>query len=118
LEDSRQARTLFRESLLKAVVGLHSVTPFRQVILSGRLLETEPALSDEVSADLGRVVPVTRLPSLPGAWVKQAAQGAALLADGLAGGTNAGLVEHLELRQAAGTVLDWLRYPRLASSTH
>src|SRR5262249_13525928 len=27
LEDSRQARTLFRESLLKAVVGLHAVTP-------------------------------------------------------------------------------------------
>jgi predicted butyrate kinase (DUF1464 family) len=44
--------------------------------------------------------------------VKQAAQGAALLADGLAGGTHAGLVESLGLRQAGGTVLDWLRHPR------
>jgi predicted butyrate kinase (DUF1464 family) len=46
--------------------------------------------------------------------VKQAAQGAALLADGLAGGTRAALVERLALRAAAGTVLDWLRHPRAA----
>jgi predicted butyrate kinase (DUF1464 family) len=37
-----------------------------------------------------------------------------LLADGLAGGGQAALVERLALRQAAGTVLDWLRHPRAA----
>jgi len=42
---------------------------------------------------------------LPGAWVKHAAQGAALLADGLAGGSRAALVEHLALRGATGTAL-------------
>jgi predicted butyrate kinase (DUF1464 family) len=46
--------------------------------------------------------------------VKQAAQGAALLADGLAGGPQAPLVQSLHLRQAEGTVLSWLRHPRAA----
>jgi predicted butyrate kinase (DUF1464 family) len=39
---------------------------------------------------------------------KQAAQGAALVADGLAGGASAPLVEVLGIRQASGTVLDHL----------
>lgn len=107
-------RELFRESLLKAVAGLHAITPFAELVLSGQLLETETALTDEVATDLARFAPVRRLASLPGAWVKHAAQGAALLADGLAGGVHSPIVEALHLREASGTVLDWLRYPRAA----
>ncbi|MDR3632864.1 MAG: DUF1464 family protein, partial [Isosphaeraceae bacterium] len=51
------------------------------------------------------------LPALPGAWVKHAAQGAALLADGLAGGRYADLVASLRLREASGTVLDHVNRP-------
>ena len=112
LADAGQRRRLFCESLTKAVAGLRAVTPFGEVILSGRLPETEPALADAVRAELSRFGTLTNLASLPGAWVKHAAQGAALLADGLAGGRHRVLVEHLELRQAAGTVLDWLTHPR------
>ena len=39
---------------------------------------------------------------------KQAAQGAALLADGLAGGKSAALVDAMGIREARGTVLDHL----------
>jgi predicted butyrate kinase (DUF1464 family) len=39
---------------------------------------------------------------------KQGAQGAALLADGLAGGTERELVDRLRVREASGTVLDHL----------
>lgn len=39
---------------------------------------------------------------------KQGAQGAALIADGLAGGAHRGLVERMRLREAAGTILDYL----------
>jgi predicted butyrate kinase (DUF1464 family) len=39
---------------------------------------------------------------------KEAAQGAALVAEGLAGGVHARLVEVMELREAGGTVLDHL----------
>ena len=39
---------------------------------------------------------------------KEGAQGAALIADGLAGGANRELVELLGIREARGTVLDHL----------
>jgi predicted butyrate kinase (DUF1464 family) len=39
---------------------------------------------------------------------KQGAQGAALLADGLAGGRQEALVQRLRIREARGTVLDHL----------
>jgi predicted butyrate kinase (DUF1464 family) len=112
--DADSGQRHFIESLLHAVAGLRAVTPFDEVVLSGRLLESEPALAAEVEGRLGRLAPVLRLESLPEAWVKHAAQGAALVADGLAGGRHAPLVEHLELRAAAGTVLDGLQYPRAA----
>jgi predicted butyrate kinase (DUF1464 family) len=110
--DPDEGRAALCESLLAAVGGLHALAPFDRVVLSGRLLEEEPDLACLIEKDLGRFGEVSRLPALPGAWVKHAAQGAALLADGLAGGQHAALVERLQLRQAAGTVLDWLRHPR------
>jgi predicted butyrate kinase (DUF1464 family) len=67
-----------------------------------------------VGPDLARFGEVTCLSPLPGVWVKHAAQGAAVIADGLAGGRHAALVERLEVRGAAGTALDWLRHPRAA----
>jgi predicted butyrate kinase (DUF1464 family) len=112
--DTGTGRTLYVESLRKAVAGLLAVTPFAEVVLSGRLCEVEPVLAQEVRRALALAAPVVELPSLPGAWVKHAAQGAAVLADGLAGGRYTPLVERLELRGAAGTVLDGLVHPRAA----
>lgn len=109
--DEALGRARFRESVLQTVAGLQAVTPFGHLVLSGRLLETQPAIAGEVKWDLAALGTVTFLESLPGAWVKHAAQGAALIADGLAGGGgHAPLVERLGLRGAGGTVLDWLRY--------
>jgi predicted butyrate kinase (DUF1464 family) len=110
--DPAAARLAFRESLVKAVAGLQAVTPFRRVVLSGQLLEAEAELLESVTNDLGRLAEVRRLPALPGAWVKHAAQGAAVVADGLAGGQFAGLVKRMQIERASGTVLDWLEYPR------
>ncbi len=103
------------ESLRKSVAGLRAVTPFERIYLSGRLLEIEPQLGARIQKELSDLGTVVLLESLEGAWVKQAAQGAALAADGLAGGGNAALVERLQLRAATGTVLDWLRQPRIRS---
>ena len=110
--DPAAGQPWFRESLVKAVAGLSAVTPFDRIVLSGRLLEAEPALAKTAVQDLARLGRVELLASLPGAWVKHAAQGSAVLADGLAGGRHAALVERLALREASGTVLDWLRHPR------
>jgi predicted butyrate kinase (DUF1464 family) len=100
----------FRESLLKHVAGLRAVTPFDQIYLSG-LAAQRPDIAAIAREALARFGRLTLLPSLPGAGVKHAAQGAALLADGLAGGPNADLVDSLRVRDASGTVLDWLRPP-------
>jgi predicted butyrate kinase (DUF1464 family) len=113
--DRSRGRVLFLESLQKTVAGLQSVTPFDEIVLSGRLLETEPDLARQIETALAalRSSPrLARLPSLPGVWVKHAAQGAAILADGLASGRYAVLVNRLRLREASGTVLDWLSHPR------
>jgi predicted butyrate kinase (DUF1464 family) len=98
----------FRESLVKHVAGLKAVTPFHRLYVSGAAADRPEiaALAADALGPFGRLTP---LPSLPGARVKHAAQGAALLADGLAGGPNADLVDRLRLREASGTVLDWLR---------
>jgi predicted butyrate kinase (DUF1464 family) len=100
----------FRESLTKHIAGLRAVTPFERIYLSGGSAERPEiaALATEALKGLGVL---HRLPSLAGAWVKHAAQGAALLADGLAGGSHADLVESLALRASSGTVWDHLRPP-------
>jgi predicted butyrate kinase (DUF1464 family) len=98
--------------LVKAIAGLRAVTKLEEVVLSGSLLKREPELVGQVARDLSLLVRVLTLPSLPGAWVKHAAQGAALLADGLAGGCYAPLVKQIELKSASGSVLDWLYLPR------
>jgi predicted butyrate kinase (DUF1464 family) len=87
------------------------VTKFAEIVLSGRLLECEPEMTEQVAMDLNLIARVVTLEPLPGAWVKHAAQGAALLADGLAGGRYAPLVDHLQLKAASGSVLDWLHHP-------
>lgn len=97
----------FRESLRKTVAGLQAVTPFARAYLSGIGLEGS-GVSEWVASAMAGLVETTPLPSLPGAWVKQAAQGAAMLADGLVGGRYAPLVNALRLREASGSVWDHL----------
>ncbi len=97
-------RAAFVESALKAVAALRVSAPLAtDVLLSGRMA-TEPWVRDPLAARLGRV----RLAGGFAASAKHAAQGAALIAEGLAGGTSRHLVETLGLRDASGTVLDYL----------
>jgi predicted butyrate kinase (DUF1464 family) len=99
------ARAALVESLVRAVAGALSITPGpREILLSGRLARYE-WLTSELAARLSGSAPVRRVQGLP-AQAKEAAQGAALLADGLAGGERRGMVEALRLREASGTALD------------
>jgi predicted butyrate kinase (DUF1464 family) len=102
----------FRESLIKHVAALQAVTPFDRLYLSGAAAD-RPEIARLATEALARFGTLRPLPSLPGAWVKHSAQGAALLADGLAGGEHADLVASLELGQASGSVWDYLRPPAL-----
>jgi predicted butyrate kinase (DUF1464 family) len=83
------------EGATKAALALTASVPTpREILITGR--NTPPGLGlAHVAAE--RLVP------------KAAAHGAAVLADGLAGGRYAPLVDRLRLRDASGTALDHLR---------
>ncbi len=107
---ARLAWEAYLESASKAVAAL-TVTMRRvpAVVLSGRLAGS-PEARDQLRIRLAHVVPEAEVHVLAGfaSIAKQAAQGAALLADGLAGGASAPIVDALGLRDASGTVLDHL----------
>ena len=77
-----------------------------EIALSGRMAG-DPVVLQRVRERLAgrrRVQPLGGFASV----AKEGAQGAALIADGLAGGMHRGLVERLRLRDAGGTLLDYL----------
>jgi predicted butyrate kinase (DUF1464 family) len=101
------ARDALVESTVKTAVALASVVGSpREFVLSGRLARVEP-LERAIRERLGALGPTRRLEGFAHT-AKEGAQGAALIADGLAGGANRELVERLAIREARGTVLDHL----------
>jgi predicted butyrate kinase (DUF1464 family) len=97
----------FAESACKAVQALRVAVPEpREILLSGRAL-AEPGVEPLLRAGLPPGATVRRLEGFARV-AKTAAQGAAILADGLAGGRWAAVVEGMRIREAAGTVLDHL----------
>jgi predicted butyrate kinase (DUF1464 family) len=100
--DAPEGWLALEEGAAKAALALTiSVTQPREILLTGR---HAPRMVGALGARLAHVAPV-RLAE----GSKAAARGAAMLADGLAGGPYAALVERLRLREAAGSVLDHLR---------
>lgn len=97
----------FIEGAVKAVRQLQVSAPLaNEVLVSGRIA-SDPAVRERLARALGDVGPVRPLTGFA-QHAKQGAQGAALIADGLAGGSHRALVERLRLREASGTVLDHL----------
>jgi len=113
--DRETARAAFRESFAKAISGLLNVHGFQDVYYGGTLFRTDPDLTQQALGDLPTsFFRLHYAGDIPGAWVKHAAQGAALIANGLAGGELKQLVEWMKLRDATGTALDYLTHPRAA----
>jgi predicted butyrate kinase (DUF1464 family) len=92
------------EGAVKAALALTaSVSSPREILVAGRLADT-PGLIEALADRLARVAPVSGT-----SGARTAALGAAVLADGLAGGRYAPMVERLRLREARGSALDHLR---------
>ena len=107
---ARLAWEAYLESAVKAVAALTVIVPApREVVLSGRVAALA-GVRDTLAARLVRVAVGATVRLLGGfaAVAKQGAQGAALIADGLAGGAHAPLVRAMRLRDACGTALDHL----------
>jgi predicted butyrate kinase (DUF1464 family) len=104
---ARVARAAFVEGVEKTVAALGvSVPRPHEILLSGRAARVA-SIERELSERLGRYAPV-RLLEGSARVAKQAAEGAALIANGLAGGSCTELVATLGIRDASGSVLDHL----------
>ena len=105
---ARLAFEAYFESAVKAVASLRVSAPkATEVVLSGRLGHSDTVV-DELGRRLGPFALSLHVLNGFANAASQAAQGAALLADGLAGGAHTGLVKKLGIREASGTVLDHL----------
>jgi predicted butyrate kinase (DUF1464 family) len=98
----REGWLALEEGAAKAALALTTSVPApREILVVGRLAA---GMVEALGARLAHVAPV-RL----AVGVKAAAHGAAIVADGLAGGRYAALVDRLGVRAANGSALDHLR---------
>ncbi|MCY0868595.1 MAG: DUF1464 family protein [Desulfurococcus sp.] len=100
------------ESIVKTVYSMIPVVGgIQEILLSGRI-SRNPVVRDYLEDKLGDIAPIRVMKGLPGASiVKETAQGYAVVADGLAGGVFKHLVEHVGIRRARGTALDYILHP-------
>ena len=106
--------TSMMESIEHHVRGmLASVKDPYEIILSGRLSRI-PKIYDDLRKRLSDVAPIVRIRGLDGAKLsKEAAQGYAILGEGIVGGYFKDLVEIMEIMMAKGTTLSWVYHPRV-----
>jgi predicted butyrate kinase (DUF1464 family) len=115
----QEARALalraYLESAVKAVAQLRVSAPrAEEVLVSGRGAADADLLA-RLRRALANVAAVRQLEGFA-LVAKQGAQGAALLADGLAGGRHEALVKRLRIGEAHGTVLDHLHLISVATA--
>ena len=95
------------EGVSKSVAAELTVLPKpREILISGRLCRTEK-IRQEIMRRLSDFGSVRRVEGFAQV-AKEAAQGAALIADGVAGGQFQTLTDTMEIRGASGTALDHL----------
>jgi predicted butyrate kinase (DUF1464 family) len=103
----REAWDALFESLVKCVAAeMTVVSSPREILISGRLARI-PQVQEALTERLCTFAPVRQVEGFARV-AKEAAQGAALIAEGLLGGVHKNLVETMKLREASGTVLDYL----------
>lgn len=114
-EKCRIAWEAMMESIEKAVMAmLVSVPKPKEIIVSGRLVRMSK-IYDELVKRLSKIAPVRRITPLPGAKItKETAQGYVVIADGVVGGVFRELIEHMEIRKAKGTCIDYIYHPKFS----
>ncbi len=112
LIEDELARNGLMEGIEKGVASMLTSTEPKEILLSGRLTRI-PDIKEDLHTRLEKFAPVRKLRSLPGAMeVKEAAQGYAMVAEGLAGGEFSDLIDSVKIKDAKGTALDYLYHPK------
>ena len=111
LMENRDALNAYLEGAVKDVLSLTSSVKPDEILVSGRMSRVE-GLFDELKRHL-EPWKVRRLEGFGARNVKMAAQGAALVASGLAGGAYEELIDVMKIREATGTSLDHVLLPEI-----
>lgn len=102
--DNDDALNAYIEGAMKDVLQLTASVDPREILVSGRISRVE-GIFDELKRRLD-IAPVRRIEGFGTKYVKEAAQGAAIIANGLAGGRYSELIETMQIKKAKGTSLD------------
>ncbi|UCG10514.1 MAG: DUF1464 family protein [Dehalococcoidia bacterium] len=95
------------ESILKGIMAMTvSVKQPREILLSGRLSRI-PEIAEALTAKLSPVAKVRRV-GRKAKFAKEAAEGAYIIGEGLLGGEYQGIVNALKLKEARGTMYDYI----------
>jgi len=97
------------ESVVKSVAMINiSTKNSKEILLSGRLAQI-PEITRELQKELssfGSIRDIRR----GGEMAKEAAEGACIIGNGLLGGKYKGIVDSLKLREAKGTIYDYIYF--------
>jgi len=101
------AWNMMLESVAKGITAMMvAVEKPREILLSGRLSRI-PEIADALTARLSRFGKV-RMVGRKASVAKEAAEGAYIIGEGLLGGKYKGIVDALKLREASGTMFDYI----------
>lgn len=95
------------ESILKGIMAMTvAVNKPREILLSGRLSRI-PEITEALTARLSPLAKVRRV-ERKAKFAKEAAEGAYIIGEGLLGGEYRGIVDALKLKEASGTMYDYV----------
>ena len=110
LMETEDALNAYLEGAIKDILTLTASVKPPEILVSGRISRVK-GIFDELKERLD--FPVLRLEGFAVKNVKEAAQGAALIANGLAGGKYSELIDLMQIREAKGTSLDYIMLPEI-----
>lgn len=111
LTDDETALNAYLEGAVKDILSLSISVEPSEILISGRISRVK-GVYEELRKRI-EIAPVRRLEGFPVKNVKEAAQGAAIIANGLAGGKFSELIDVMKIREARGTSLDYVLLPEI-----
>lgn len=111
LMDNDNALNAYLEGAIKDVLQLTASVDPREILVSGRISRVK-GLFEELKSRLD-IAPIRMIEGLGTKTVKEAAQGAAIIANGIAGGNYSQLIGTMQIKEAKGTSLDYILLPEI-----